>query len=113
MINNNELRIGNWASIGEYQDVQINRIDENPNAYDPIPLTPEILEKSGFVKRFADSECNIWDLKDTEWQKHITLALVDAGWKYLSAPGANPFHNVHQLQNLYFCLCGQELDIKL
>lgn len=135
MIHATELRIGNWvwkifAPYGRDQDKEYIKIDLeemkrvcgvlSPNNFrlEPIPLSPEILEKIGFVKRFPDSEtCNIWDqvkgYKIGEYEFNVSLALLKAGWKYLSAPGSVPFQYVHQLQNLYYAISNQELSISL
>src|SRR5689334_12696130 len=51
---------------------------------DPIPLSEEILLKCGFVKRFKDDNCNIWD-EPISKSGSISLALIKDGWKYLSA----------------------------
>lgn len=138
MIKPNEIRIGNlvnWEaehlgggvskviSVGEHyfeaeslQGLYIREI-ENSNNIEPIPLTPEWLESIGMKKRFSSDDCNIWDIKEElkplpTRNKTFTLALIDKGWVYPTAPGAVPFHYVHQLQNLYFALTGEELAIK-
>lgn len=108
----NELRIGNWVYlISKEKNYQISsghdieEIDDAPELFDatPIPLTEKWLTDFGFVK-----EGNLW---------HNQIAL------YVGNP-EHPFnydvcffeHNnlvtvyhVHQLQNLYFALTGDEL----
>ena len=53
MIAPNELRIGNWVKIGYVPHMVIDgkHIDLYCEDYQPIPLTPEILEKCGFTQR--------------------------------------------------------------
>jgi hypothetical protein len=77
---------------------------------EPIPLTPEILEKCGFViieqgrlcVWFEDFElCQLNSDKNKlglYWCEHYTGVSIE----YL-----------HQLQNIYFALTGEELNIKL
>lgn len=135
----NELRIGNWVNdvkgggynVPGFQRVR--KIDEKgvnhwqdmgASGYakfediEPIPLTPEILVKAGF-KRWHDGThrkqideyivfhveedgCyGFWsDSKENE--ADFTLRSQDNHIEYL-----------HQLQNLFFALTGQELEIEL
>jgi hypothetical protein len=73
----------------------------------PIPLTPEILEKCGFEK----GECKGW------YEKR---PFIDSQKIELFKPEGLPFHyadgglcpnilSLHQLQNLYYALTGEEL----
>jgi len=73
----------------------------------PIPLTEEILLKCGF-KEFGE------DFKLGEYTFNLTLKTLCWGLQ----AGCNVINdvdivNLHQLQNLYFALTGEELDIKL
>jgi hypothetical protein len=80
----------------------------------PIPLTPEWLERLGFVK---DSR-SVWVKRIDEY----TLIGINMDGKYelidvFNAETVKSWDNriefVHQLQNLYFALTGEELEIKL
>ena len=119
MIQANELRLGNWFQSNIYQQVALETLEYllNPNfaphsAVKPIPLTPEILEKCGF-------ECVSHGLttityvhkglpeygRTCYWHAEIgelNLNYIAIGVKYL-----------HQLQNLYFALTGEELEVNL
>jgi len=72
---------------------------------DPIPLTPEILEKAGWEKFAGVFSKNEWALRE------------DAPGYEFNSPywrtGGISVQYVHQLQNLYFALTGQELEIKM
>lgn len=73
---------------------------------DPIPLTGEILEKCGFDKSgmyYVKSQVYIWD----------TCVTNESGFEYKYNYTAMPINYIHQLQNLYFSLTGQELTINL
>jgi hypothetical protein len=130
-----ELRIGNKVfpanndnvlTIEEikWKSIRVNyiRLDTNqPHVSlipfedaNPIPLTPEILEKAGFVlnkdiyrwHNRGITICNneddtgfYWDLSNNNGYKLLTE------WKDIS--------HLHQLQNLYFALTGEELQINL
>ena len=110
-----ELRIGNWVyhSSGNIIDVEIINSDIEEDDLQPIPLTEEWLVKLGF-KRYTD--------------RHYTMSLSSRGLinVYLSPDGDlsvelgtttgyllgyPPITHVHHLQNLYWCLCGKELEI--
>lgn len=115
---NNQMVILLRVNIHDGND---GRVDEGGYAYDvdlrtlePIPLTPEILGKIGMKKRFDTETCNIWDMQDAHTRnKAFTLAHITDGWIYPTAPGALPFHHLHQLQNLYFALTQKELSISI
>ena len=116
-----ELRMGNWitrvfAPYGFEQDrinVQVD-LEELKLAMGmlpvgsfyqyPIPLTPELLEKAGFEK---------WEPKG--WYRKGYMELFD-GKPFHWASGHNlcpDIYYLHQLQNLYFALTGNELEINL
>lgn len=115
MIQANELRIGSWVkgahsndlfqveSVGEYGiNAEVDGYESTGYAMEwqdlesivPIPLTIEILLKSGF------KEAGL--LYQKGWI-HIdkNLSFLNTKLEY-----------VHQLQNLYFALSGKELNIK-
>jgi hypothetical protein len=113
----NELRIGNWVEYpggwGYSKVLEIRKDGDigggwNLSDYQPIPLSPEILEKCGFEKDY-----NGYRLKD-----HMGLSFsVTKHGDFLAcfrdkSLGVIVKH-LHQLQNLFFALAGEELDIKL
>jgi hypothetical protein len=113
MIQANELRVG-CTFLYKDRLVTIRNSVELYNAtnldsislYSPIPLTPEILEKCGFEKDqdgiYRLLNCLYW-LDNGVLQISLDYApLFNAPCKYL-----------HQLQNLIFCLLGEELVINL
>lgn len=104
-----ELRIGNWYDHnGKHCQVSPNTILEvweSPRKWvQPIPLTPEILEKCGFEKGsiyFYFSKFRIVQINDSNnW-----LILLSDTYHHLCK-----LKHLHQLQNLYFALCGEELN---
>lgn len=70
--------------------------------YEPIPLTEEWLEKSGFKSTVE------WLLK---YKNNSTLLVSDVKYGFQNIP-IQKIKYVHQLQNLYFALTGEELTIK-
>ena len=136
-INVKDLRIGNWVfepEIGDYPYFQVEQItrDEEDGrlwvhyrngstrttAPEPIPLTEDWLLRFGFQKR-ESSTCNAWYIGTNE----ITHDwLFDIVWLHrpelINSPNFPFYRNgrhliqyVHTLQNLYFSLCGKELEI--
>jgi hypothetical protein len=93
------------------------------NIISPIPLTPEILERCGFHKDSLGI-CGI--LFGEPYKKGsvsiiitpssgLTNILTGTGigiLKYDSIFLPNPTLYIHQLQNLYFALTGEELNYK-
>jgi len=124
MIDKKELRIGNWATVfGHHVKIVglhfayakiFDGADQHYEVLQPIPLTPEILEKCGFktidglffrlVFQYADSDypCELAYGTDKEYVQVVR--------NFTSAADA-PFKFLHQLQNLYFALTGEELKI--
>jgi len=97
-----ELRIGNWVDI-ESIDVQVEclPIDYDYSVLEPIPLTEEWLIKFGF-------DGQDYNLFTIELSRNQFMILKDEWLIVIS----NNCKYVHQLQNLYFALTGEELTIK-
>jgi hypothetical protein len=107
-----ELRIGNLVLIGKEVNilelVDFADIYENNTIihFEPIPLTEEWLLKMGFVYRgiyyhFPKNDIfklEQYKLKNAYFLKHSKESLDSVRINY-----------VHQLQNLYFALTGEEL----
>jgi hypothetical protein len=73
----------------------------------PIPLTPEILEKCGFVKWIDNVACSY--KKEYSPQRFIDISNYKDYYRCFIAT----FKYIHQLQNLYFALTNTELPITL
>jgi hypothetical protein len=106
-----ELRIGNWGHSGITKEdfiIEAHDIVNISGGFDngkvqPIPLTEEWLVKFGFVK----NNSGFYE------QKRFTYH-PEYGWKILSQwikgwVNVAEIKYVHQLQNLYFALTGEEL----
>ena len=123
MIQAKDLRIGNYVVFSEdgtiFKVIEISEkglgIENRQEitwiemeTFDPIPLTEEILLKCGFEKkgkRIFKGWFYLWEENGL-----IVFALAEMHDEigcYLS------IKSVHQLQNLYWCLCGEELEINL
>ena len=120
-----ELRIGNWvdADIVKKQMQVTSILDKGVNCkelgllYDmiePIPLTEEWLERFGFeIECLAANDC-----RAVKGDFYITLD--HDGSTVIGYPTSIGMRNkwmfvqdiehVHQLQNLYFALTGEELN---
>jgi hypothetical protein len=114
-----ELRIGNLVfSTYENENVTINYITAVSAGYgkksfhtlegfEPIPLTPEILAQLGFKKLPVSWGCDKFHL--TEWDEFPLNWCVSMNVN--NAILVLRLVHVHQLQNLYWCLTGQELTL--
>ena len=119
----NELRIGNWIDFrstpGEIEQVMsiTNGNVNNVNIDDiqPIPLTEEWFIKLGFNYRypFEDSDSFVFQIITNKGER-ITFGYVsdEIGWCSDRLLITIETHYVHQLQNLYFALTGEELELK-
>ena len=83
---------------------------------EPILLTEEWLLKFGFVHQYKNKigqdffECII----DAEFKLYVNLNRMNISLskKYVGNVYSKKLQYVHQLQNLYFALTGEELTIK-
>lgn len=106
-----ELRIGNIVSYGDgelFVDINVFR-DLEHYKLKPIPLTEEWLVKFGFEKEYS----NYWSHK----KSYFEIDKDNYGLWINSVNGneyhhGNGFKHVHQLQNLYFALTGEELTLQ-
>lgn len=115
-----EFRIGNWVrilnGISKYYYHQLNRFDiykmNETDSIDtePIPLTEEILLLCGFD---LIGECFFISKLPSIFLKK---PFIGADYLLIKSNGGDQLTSIrylHQLQNLYYCLCGEELNIKL
>lgn len=116
-----ELRIGNLVYFKNTHDVaKVELIHNNhfdcrdeygsfiPNGnYEPIELTEEWLLKFYFTQKLGN-----WELPNFRF--HINKPMNYDGFVFCDGYSVitDKIHYVHQLQNLYFALCGDELELK-
>lgn len=112
MIQANELRIGNWVKHHNgYMRIYAPDFDDNYflGACEPILLTPEILEKAGFV---IENGCR--------WNEAASILLTWGdesphyySFKYNLIADSVKIRHLHHLQNLYHSLTGKEIEVIL
>lgn len=129
----NELRIGNWIDssmcghastfskigmvsqegwIGLQQEGTLSMNGTSKNFISPIPLTEEWLVKFGFVYTMDYDEYRYKE--KTHWF-NIQFDEIDGERIYIFGKDNMSdvkIEYVHQLQNLYFALAGEELEQK-
>lgn len=125
-----ELRIGNWVKLKDLPTTPYWQVESVGNLImvggqlwsieelEPIPLTEEFLIKIGFIRQggrkmwVKDKLCI--ELKELP---NIRGEFIEGWYVGLKDLGNVLFHSfmkvnhVHQLQNLYYGLCGEELTI--
>ena len=124
----NELRIGNWVlnkryksgyvmqieSIGEFGvNIELGYDGRSPiieddcsfNECNPIPLTEEWLLKFGFEKTDSHGDFEYLIGRYSYFRGSFYIADCDECGESVEV------QHVHQLQNLYFALTGEELTI--
>jgi hypothetical protein len=109
-----ELRVGNWYYHEPTNDFeQVNRftfdlINRNPHLYHSIKLTEEWVIKFGFER--TSSNGNGFILGKLRIEKRLdTNNAFQTWWNSWYLVDVTEVHN---LQNLYFSLTGEELTIK-
>ena len=120
MIKSDELRLWNFVFDKKQNKIDvIDAIEENRvsllyskfpytpiNLIEPVELTPDILEAAGFTNGIKTIETSF-----LETEFYVDLMDGDAGFNKHGL--WFPCKHLHQLQNLYWCLCGQELQIDI
>jgi len=136
MIKATELRLGNYVRCKIYngnKDVVIPFVWQEAkyiHLFEPIPLTEEWLKRFGFESRLINNAFNEWYTMCTPPNYKREFALCFRFGEYRDVPRdqytSNAWHAwmssgdshsfniqyIHQLQNLYFALTGQELTLK-
>lgn len=119
-----ELRIGNWVYLfGDAQpltkDLMIYLFNRGRMSPSPITLNEEWLLKFGFtsVSEYGDGNFNYWNKeKDVsiDVESNLTTTKIETLFYYrvFDQQRRKLILYVHQLQNLYFCLTGEELEDK-
>lgn len=117
MINPKELRIGNKVFL-QNEVVTIAELEKAGATFEengfvavydyltPIPLNPEWLQRMSF-----DQSGEAFELGDLPIDFKIEKEGDYLYWNQSELPDVQ-IKNVHQLQNLYFALTGEELTIK-
>jgi hypothetical protein len=127
MIKKTELRIGNYidyertthvvtrllahhVSHDWYKSIGEDAYDTSYDSINPIPLTPEILEKCGFKRMSSD-----WRWKGIFFiyykaNEEVWECVIEESY---ASKAITTIKYLHQLQNLYFALTNKELIINL
>lgn len=111
---NFDVNYGEYGGI-EYEGYYGKRVWSSRSVIDPIPISEEWLKKFGFKqdrsvwerplkKEINDSPSNIQTWRDSNEFQICRVGIYATSVKC---------DYVHQLQNLYFALTGEELDLKL
>lgn len=110
-----ELRIGNLVMDGkDIEQVNARMIDmlvKTEADFDSIPLTEEWLIKFGFSREIkVGSEMGTDGVEFRVYHFDVLTFNTNHGWWYkVQRINDTPLEYVHQLQNFYFALTGEEL----
>lgn len=119
-----ELRLGNWVCYRDKRNLQVSNLgdffqtvnsltlqdgSDDISDYTPIPLTPEILVKAGFVKANTTDNYIIF----INGIAFGISANGDVDMDYMEFEEVCNIKYLHTLQNLYFALTGEELTFEL
>lgn len=120
----NNIIIGKDGGITKVDEIGwgvVNGLDEDE--FYPIPLDESLLFKCGVEAGVHDAEVYYIDILGIDTQIEIMPSLGNWYPSIVQAPEIAPenvqivtlnyINYLHQLQNLYFVLCGEELNIEL
>jgi hypothetical protein len=125
MLDPKEIRAGNWVlkitgtdtnthSFFEYKAIKPDEYDHTfAMACFPIPLTPDILGKSGLRHAFGDWFINREAEGIDEGLPFLRYKQKDKCWYLEGRKLWTPPAYLHQLQNLYYALTNKEMVIQL
>lgn len=123
-----ELRIGNYVyALDEDFNESFLKVDLNdicniecdPDMFNPVPLTEEILLKCGFeykkgILRIDISQDTYLKGNLNNFEFHMAICeKLEFCDEVTDIVSLKPIKHLHQLQNLYFALTGKELEINL
>jgi len=113
----NELRIGNWLKINGRTQQVVDCMCDSVNTkfhqgipfdmIEPIPLSKNILKRLGFYS----SGNNFW-YRGYDYSVNHTPDKSIFHSDFTSPKYGFEVHYVHQLQNIYFVLFNEELQMK-
>ncbi len=109
-----ELRIGNIVNIIGHASgigisaIGISKFENGKIKVEPIPLTEDWILKFGFEKT---NRIDFGELKPCFAKFSFALMIRHKSFFVDWIGGNTEIKYVHQLQNLYWCLCGEELKI--
>lgn len=131
MIKLNEVREGNWVMLDNErvwnkrynrtnQQITIDtllEISSKQDYYSPIPLSKEFLVKNRFIEEINGHFCcklmtHELELIESNGDFYpIYIQFAELSSENEQRVGLNLINNVHQLQNLYYFLTGNELGV--
>ena len=124
MIDVNDLMHGNWFYNNVLgRSIQIVNIPNwlRKEAYDPIPVTVDMLKRIGFEENkgiFPKTFYRYWD-KEYRYKLEVDEGYTNSGRKWsvhidndvCNTIGSGEFDYIHELQNLVRVITGQNLPI--
>jgi hypothetical protein len=118
MVDDKELRVGNLVLDRDGSEARIATADQIDWGWMPAPLTEGYLVRFGFEKHSHRTTRGYRIVTDTLRKNGIELHQSQVSECYYTYIGFGhgvttvPIKYVHQLQNLYFALTGEELELK-
>ena len=108
-LTSNELRVGNWV-FDNGREYQFSIYDFTQILPEPIPITSEWLERLGFEKRESGVCYEWWNgINEVTHDWLVSITEMKDNGQFFYRNGKHTIKYVHQLQNLFFALTGEEL----
>src|SRR5699024_9536619 len=92
--------------------ITTNGVNAPISSFLSIPLTEEWLLNFGFEEREFNGDHSVWHMAFPSSCSFELVADSNGWWYYDRFGNGIEIKHVSQLQNLYFCLTGEELTIK-
>ena len=115
-----ELQIGDWIK-DDYDYTQVDYLESNninghpTDWYEPIPLTEEILEKNGIIKRIGDCwgyVCDDFEIRvNMRYKEYLRIIICDGADQSEDHEYSFPYPKyLHQFQHA-LNMCGIDKEI--
>ena len=115
MIKASELRIGNYIQTVKKLKFEIlsnddfKSVEKHPDFYEPIVVTPEILTKCGFEMKNGSDGFVYYERNGLQLSWYLFKLKRIVISQYNTTVYDLAYNYLHQLQNLYYALVGEEL----
>jgi hypothetical protein len=110
-IGNRLLKNGKEVIIDGEAIMHIQRSHGGDSGYAPIPLTSDVLARAGFVQRGDSAFHDKFPIVGFTYIAQTNTIMIYHPGNTLTHFLHTKIHFLHQLQNLFYCIIGQEIAL--
>ena len=110
-IGNRLLKNGEEVIIDGEAIMQIQKYESGYSTYTPIPITTDVLARAGFVQRGTSAFHDKLPIVGFTYVAETNTIMIYHPGNSLTHFLHTKIHFLHQLQNLFYCIIGQEIAL--